>query len=476
MSSETADLCLTPAVELAALLRRRAVSAVELTRAHLERIERYDGDVTAVVTRVPERALEQAGRVDAAISAGEDVGPLAGLPVAHKDTHDTAGIRTTYGSRLFADHVPDADAAVIARLRDAGVVSLGKTNVPEFAAGSHTFNEVFGTTRNPYDLSRSAGGSSGGAAAAVACGMTALADGSDMGGSLRNPASFCNVVGLRTTPGRVPSFPEAEVWATMSVPGPMGRTVADVALMLSAMAGPHPRSAIALPEPGTGFAAPLAQDLAGLRCAWAPDLGGQVAVDTDVMAALEGCPDVFEQLGCAVEAACPDLSGAHEVFTTVRAHQFASSLGPLHDAHPGALKASLAWNIELGRSVGRADLLQARARHEQVRRRVDSFFDRYDVLLAPVSQVAPFDASIEYPRTVAGQPMQTYLDWMRSCYLISVTGCPALSVPAGFTPGGLPVGLQVIGPRGGELRVIRAGYAFEQATSVGTRRPGLLAH
>ncbi|CAN5163554.1 amidase [soil metagenome] len=475
MSSESTDLCLRPAVKLVEMLRRGEISAVELTRMHLERIDRYDGEVNAVVTRVPERALEQAAGVDAAIAAGENLGPLAGLPVAHKDTHDTAGIRTTYGSRLFADHVPDIDEAVIERLGDAGAVTLGKTNVPEFAAGSHTFNEVFGTTRNPYDLSRSAGGSSGGAAAALACGMTALADGSDMGGSLRNPASFCNVVGLRTTPGRVPTFPEAEGWATMSVQGPMGRTVADVALMLSAMAGPHPRSAIALPELGAVFAGPLPGDLGGLRVAWAPDLGGDVAVDADVLATLESCPGVFEQLGCVVEPACPDLSGAHEVFTTVRAHQFASGLGPIHDANPGVLKAALAWNIELGRALGRAELQQARERHQQLRRRVDAFFQTYDVLLAPVSQVAPFDASIEYPRTVAGKEMPTYLDWMRSCDLISATGCPALSVPAGFTTGGLPVGLQVVGPRGGELGVLRAGYAFEQATAVGMQRPGLLA-
>ncbi len=456
------------------MLRRGEISAVELARVHLEQIDLYDGDVNAVITLVPERALDQAARVDAAIAGGEDLGPLAGLPVAHKDTHDTAGIRTTYGSRLFADHVPDTDEAVIERLRDAGAVTLGKTNVPEFAAGSHTFNEVFGTTRNPYDLSRSAGGSSGGAAAALVCGMTALADGSDMGGSLRNPASFCNVVGLRTTPGRVPTFPEAEGWATMSVQGPMGRTVADVALMLSAIAGPHPRSVIALPEPGAVFAEALASDLGGLRVAWAPDLGGRVPVDADVRDALEGCPRVFEQLGCVVEPACLDLSGAHEVFTTLRAHQFVSRLGPTQDANPGVFKAALAWNIELGRGLDRADLQRARERHQQLRRRVDAFFQTYDVLLAPVSQVPPFEASIEYPKIVAGQEMATYLDWMRSCYLISATGCPALSVPAGFTTGGLPVGLQIVGPRGGELGVLRAGYAFEQATSVGRQRPGML--
>ena len=455
---------------MAAALRRREVSARELVGAHLQRIEQVDGEINAVVTRVPERALAEAAAADERLAAGEPVGPLHGLPIAHKDTHLTAGVRTTSGSPL-ADHVPDADELIVERIRGAGAITIGKTNVPEFAAGSHTFNPVFGTTRNPYDRSRSAGGSSGGAAAALACGMHPLADGSDMGGSLRNPASFCNVVGLRPSPGRVPTHPCAAPWAPLAVQGPMARTVADAALLLSVMAGPDPRCPIALDSPGAGFAAPLDRDLTGMRVAWAPDLGGTVTVDPAVTAALAPQVAVFEQLGCVVEQACPDLTGADEVFRTLRAWQFALTLGPLLDSHRDRLKPALVANIEDGRSLSGDDVIRAELAHAALFHRMRAFFDRYDVLLAPVSQVPPFDATLEHPIEIAGVPHPHYLDWMASSYLISATGHPALSVPAAFTPDGLPVGLQIIGPHRGDLLVLQVGHAFEGATGVGRRRP-----
>lgn len=454
--------------EMAAALRRREVSAREVVTAHLERIEAVDGAVNAVVTRVPERALAEAAAADDRLARGEPVGPLHGLPMAHKDTHHTAGVRTTSGSPL-ADHVPVADELLIERLREAGAITIGKTNVPEFAAGSHTFNPIFGTTRNPYAPDRSAGGSSGGAAAALACGMHPLADGSDMGGSLRNPASFCNVVGLRPSPGRVPTHPSATPWATLAVQGPMARTVGDAALLLSVMAGPDPRSPIALQDPGSTFAAPLDRDLTGLRVAWSPDLG--VTVDPAVRAALD--PRVFEALGADVEEACPDLTGADEVFRTLRAWQFALAMGPLADAHPGALKPAIVANIEHGRRLTGDDIARAETLRGALFQRMRSFFERYDVLLAPVSQVPPFDADLEYPTEIDGVPHPHYLDWMASAYLISATGHPALSVPAGFTPGGLPVGLQIIGPHRGDLLVLQVGHVYEAATQVGLRRPGL---
>ncbi|MGH3316081.1 MAG: amidase family protein, partial [Nocardioidaceae bacterium] len=291
------DLWYRSAGDLAAAIRRRVLSSREVVEAHLARIEQTNPAINAVATLVPERAHAEADAADTALAEGRPTGPLHGLPVLHKDTHETAGIRTTYGSPLFADRVPDFDELVIERLRAAGTVALGKSNVPEFAAGSHTFNEVFGITRNPYDPGRSAGGSSGGAAAALACGMTPLADGSDLGGSLRNPASFCNVVGLRPSPGRVPTWPAQAAWSTMSVQGPMGRSVADTALMLSAIAGPDPRSPIALETPGSDFAVPLDRDLTGLRVAWTPDLDGTVAVEPQVVAALEPQLKVFADLG-----------------------------------------------------------------------------------------------------------------------------------------------------------------------------------
>ncbi|MEU0388754.1 amidase [Streptomyces chartreusis] len=466
-----ADLCFSTATELAAALRRREISAREVVTAHLERVERVNPSVNAIVTLVADRALEAAAEADQRAASQVELGPLHGLPVAHKDLHDTAGIRTTYGSPLFADHVPARDHLVVERLKRAGAITLGKTNVPELGMGSHTVNPVFGATRNPYDLSRSAGGSSGGAGAALACGMQPIADGSDTGGSLRNPASFNNVVGLRPSPGRVPSWPDKAPWGQLSVKGPMARTVQDVALTLSVLAGPDPRSPLALETPGSLFAGRLDGDVRGLRVAWSPDLGGRVPVDPEVRDVVRGAVEVFAALGCEVEEACPDLSGADEAFLVQRAWQMELAYGPLLDEHRHRMAPDVVWNIEEGRKLtgpdlGRAQLLQAALFH-----RVREFFGRHDVLLLPVSQVAPFDVRLPYPASVDGIAMETYLDWMRSAYLITMTGCPALSVPAGFTPAGLPVGLQVVGPHRGDAAVLRAGYAFEQATRAGERRP-----
>jgi amidase len=467
------DICFSSARELARLIRDRELSAREVTEAHLERIDAVNPRINAIATLTAERALDEADTADALLASGTEPPPLHGLPVAHKDTHQTAGVLTTSGSPVLADNIPLRDELVIERMRAAGTVMLGKTNVPEFAAGSHTFNPVFGTTRNPYDLSRSAGGSSGGAAAALAAGLQPLADGSDMGGSLRNPASFCNVVGMRPSPGRVPTWPSEAAWGTLGVQGPMARNVADVALLLSVLAGPDPRSPIALETPGEAFAVPLDRDLTGLRVAWAPRLDGSMPFEPEVLAALEPAVKVFEGLGCVVEEACPDLSGADEAFRVLRAWQFELGLGAVMDHYRDQIKATVIANIEEGRrltgpEVGRAEVLHTRLYH-----RVRLFFEHYDLLLAPVSQVVPFDADLEYPTEVAGQPMTGYVDWMRSAYLISATGCPALSVPGGFTPSGLPVGLQVIGPHRADLAILQAAHAFEQSTHHADRHPPL---
>ena len=459
--------------DLARRIRARELSAREVTQAHLDQIERTNPQVNAIVTVLAERALEQARAADERLAKGAAPGPLHGLPIAHKDTHATAGIRTTQGSPIFAEHVPDADELVVERIRGAGAITLGKTNVPEFAAGSHTFHPIFGLTRNPDDPSRSAGGSSGGAAAALACGMHPIADGSDMGGSLRNPASFCNVVGFRPSPGRVPSWPVPAGWATLGVQGPMARTVADAALLLSVLAGPDPRSPIALETPGSAFAVPLDRDLAGTRVAWSPDLGGTVPVDPAVTGVLERSVKAFEELGCVVEEACPDLSGADEVFRTLRAWHWDLALGPLLAERPADFKPSLAANIAAGRTLTGSAIGRAEVLHTALFHRVREFFERYDALVLPVSQVPPFDAGIEYPDEVAGHAMPDYLEWMRSCYLVSATGCPALSVPAGFTGHGLPVGAQIVGPHHADLAVLQVGHAFERATRHGTRRPAI---
>jgi amidase len=469
------DLCFTTAVELSRALRERRVSAREVVQAHLDRIERINPAVNAIVTLVAERAMAEAAAADERIAAGEEVAPLHGLPVAHKDIHDTAGIRTTYGSPLRADYVPEHDDLVVERMRAAGAISIGKTNVPEFGAGSHTFNAVFGVTRNPYDLGKSAGGSSGGAAAALACGMHPIADGSDTGGSLRNPASFNNVVGFRPSPGRIPNWPAAVGRATLGVKGPMARTVADTALLLSVLAGPDSRSPIALEDPGSAFAVPLERDVTGLRVAWSPDLGGTVPVEPAVTRVVETAVRSFSDLGCHVEQVCPDFSDAEEIFRTLRAWQFELTFGPLLDRHPTAFKDSMRWNITEGRRLTGPDIGRAEVLHTRLFHRMREFFESYDVLLLPVSQVPPFDVELEYPTEIAGVAMRTYLDWMRSAYFVSVTGCPALSVPAGFTPDRLPVGLQIVGPHRRDLEVLRIGHMFEQATEAGNRRPSVTA-
>ncbi|MGY1622518.1 amidase [Geodermatophilus sp. SYSU D00965] len=473
MTSSTDELCLRPATELAALIRSRQLSARELSDACLDRIERLDRQVNAVVTLDAEGARAAADAADAALAAGEEVGPLHGLPVAHKDTHATAGMRTTWGSPLHRDTVPEQDELVVARLRAAGTVRLGKTNTPEFAAGSHTFNTLFGVTHNPYRHGLSAGGSSGGAAAALAAGFVPVAEGSDMGGSLRNPAAFCNVVGLRPTPGRVPVWPTSIGWSQLSVQGPMGRTVADVALVLSAIAGPDRRVPIALDDPGAPFAAALPERLDGLRVAWAPDLGGRVRVDPAITAVLEGSVRVFEDLGATVEADCPDLSGADDVFGTLRAWLFDAAYSDLARQHPDQVKESIRWNAEMGAKLSGSDIARAETAHTALYERTVGFFDRYDVLLAPTTQVLPFPVEQEYPTEIAGQPLENYLEWMRACTLITPTGCPALSVPGGFTDEGLPVGLQVVAAPRADRRVLEVGHAFEQATRFGDRRPAL---
>jgi amidase len=463
------DICFLTALELKAALAAKELSAREVVRAHLDQIERVNPRVNAVVTLVADRALEAAEAADHRAAAGAELPPLHGIPVAHKDLHETAGIRTTYGSPLRADLVPERDELIIERMRAAGVITLGKTNVPEFGAGSHTFNPVFGVTRNPYDTSKSAGGSSGGAAVALACGMCSLADGSDTGGSLRNPASFTNVVGFRPSPGRVPNWPASLGWGTLNVSGPMARTVADAALLLSAIAGPDPRSPISLEEPGATFARGLDRDVRGLRVAWSPDLGGSVPVETEVAAVVEDSARVFEELGCVVERACPDFTGADEAFRTLRAWQFEVTFGPLLET--GQLKDTIRWNAMAGQRLTGPELGRAEVLHTELFHRVREFFTRYDVLLLPVSQVPPFDIELEYPTEVAGVPMENYLDWMGSAYFVSATGCPALSVPAGFTAGGLPVGVQLVGPHRADFAVLQAGHAFERATGFARRRP-----
>src|SRR6185436_11252123 len=380
---------------------------------------------------------------------------------AFKDTHDVAGWLTTYGSPLLADNIPDRDELVVERIRRAGAVPIGKTNVPEFAAGSHTFNTIFGTTRNPVDPTRSAGGSSGGAACALASGMVPLAEGSDMGGSLRNPASFCGVYGLRPSRGRVPAWPSENQWEALGISGPMARNVDDLALLLSVLAGPDPRVPLALGDPGAAFAPPVTGSLQGLRVAVSTDLGGLIEVDTEVEAVVEATAATLAAAGARVAGAHPDLALGEDTFRTLRAWTFQAGFRDLLAEHPDEFKPSLADNIRAGEGLGGADVARAYQQLTALGETARVFFESYDVLLLPTSQVPPFPADQEYPADINGQPMETYLDWMRSAYLVTVTGCPAISVPAGRTSDGLPVGVQLVATHGADRRLLEVAAAVE---------------
>ncbi|MEQ3551026.1 amidase family protein [Pseudonocardia nematodicida] len=452
----------SPAREQAAAVRAKEISARELLDLHMARIAVRNPLLNAIVSLDEERARAGAMAADEALAAGVEPGPLHGLPFAFKDTHAVAGWRTTYGSPLFAEHVPDADDLIVERIRAAGAVPIGKTNVPEFAAGSHTFNTVFGTTRNPHDPERSAGGSSGGAAAALAAGMVPLAEGSDMGGSLRNPASFCGVVGLRPSWGRVPAWPQPNMWETTSTGGPMARSVDDLALLLSVLAGPDPRAPHALGDPGAVFAPPVhPAPLAGLRVGLSADLDGAFAVDRSVAAVVDAAGADLTGAGAAVTGTVPDLTGADECFRTLRAWHFQATFGLQLAVQPTAFKSSLAANIRAGESLTGADIAVAYQRRTTLAQRMREYFTDHDLLVLPTSQVPPFPADQEFPSMVDGKPMDSYLDWMRSAYLITVTGCPAISVPFGSTPDGLPVGIQLVAPHGADRRLLEVAAAVE---------------
>jgi amidase len=463
------ELCFTSARALARLLAARRVSATEVVRAFIARIEAVNPKVNAIVTFLPEQALKAAKALDRKKTLE---GPLAGLPIAHKDLVPTKGVRTTFGSLVYENHVPQEDHVIVERLGAAGAILIGKTNTPEFGAGSQTFNKLFGVTRNPYDLSKTAGGSSGGAGAAVAAGMLPFADGSDLAASLRNPGNYCNVVGFRPTPGRVPGWPAANSWDTLSVIGPMGRTVEDCAFLLSAMAGPDPRAPTSILEPGSVFSRPLKRDFKKTRVAWSRDLGG-LPMDTRVISLLAGQKRVLEALGCIVEQAEPDFSGATEAFETLRAVSFLARFGPLLKEHRDKLKDTVLWNIEQGMKLTPEKIARAAQLRTTLFHRMRAFLERYEFLVCPVNQLPPFPAELEWPREIDGTKLENYLDWMKSCYYITITSHPAISVPAGFTPDGLPVGLQIVGRYRQDFSVLQLAHAFESATGIWKRRPAL---
>ena len=466
------EICFLTAVELSRRLRARELSARDVMAAHLARIERINPKVNAIVTLLAEQGTELAAAADERLARGEDVGLLHGLPIAHKDLVETKGIRTTFGSPIYKHHVPERDELIVQRLKNAGAITIGKTNTPEFGAGSHTYNEVFGETLNPYDTTKTCGGSSGGAAVALACGMLPLADGSDMGGSLRNPANFCNVVGFRTSPGRVPVWPAEVGWFPISVQGPMARTVEDAALMLAAIAGPDPRSPIAIAEPGDLFASSLQRDFRGVKISWSRDFGG-LPVDPNVSAVIDSQRGTFASLGCQLVDGEPDFRDADEIFKVWRAWRFELKFSQLIETHRDQIKETIIWNAEEGQKLSGPQLARAEAKRTALYHRVREFMDEYEFMIYPVSQVPPFDIQQRYVEEINGQRLDTYIDWMKSCYYITVTGLPAISVPCGFTDGGLPVGVQIVGRHHDDLGVLQLAYAFQQATECWKKHPAV---
>jgi amidase len=465
------ELCYLSARELANRLRLRQVSAREVMAAHLAQIERVNPSVNAIVTLVADRALADAARADEMAAGGRALGVLHGLPVAHKDLVDTAGIRTTRGSRFFLNNVPTRDALIVQRIHAAGALTLGKTNTPEFGAGSQTFNAVFGATRNPYDLSKTCGGSSGGAAVALACGMVPIADGSDTGGSLRNPPAFCNVVGLRPSPGRVPA--ESGSWSPLSVQGPLARSVGDVALFLSAIAGPDSRSPLSIQEDGSRFLAPLERNFKGARVAWWRGLGG-IPVEPEIRRLVDSNRGVFEQLGCVVEEDEPDFDGVADAFPILRYAGNHAQYAPLVAQNPDWVKDTIKFEVTQAERLKAADVGRALARQARMHEQTRQFFERYDYFVLPVTQVAPFDVTLEYPTAINDVAMTSYIDWMRSCWYVTFMASPAMSVPGGFTSSGLPVGLQIVGRPRDDWSVLQLAYAFEQSTQHARRRPGVV--
>ena len=465
------DLCMLDATALVAMMRQRKVSSVELMKASLSQISRVNPKVNAIVTLVDEEQLLAAAQAaDDALAKGNWLGPLHGMPIGVKDLHPTKGIRTTYGSPLHKDEIPTADCLLVEREKQAGGIVIGKTNVPEFGLGSQTFNPVFGATKNPHDLTKTCGGSTGGGCVAVACGMVPLADGSDFGGSLRNPANFCGVAGFRPSPGRVPNTPAPLAWQPFSVSGGVARTVGDVAYFLSVLSGPDQQSPIVLEQSGTQFAQRLAgRSFKGVRVAMFTDMG--LPWEPEVKAAVQAQRGVFESLGCIVEDAEPDFQDANECLLAWRHWIYESRFGDLIATHGDQLNDYVHWHVEEGRKLTGSYLSRMELKRSALYQRVRGFLERYAFFVLPVNQVLPFDLTQPHPTSINGVAMESYMAWMKSAYYISAVGNPAASVPCAFSTSGLPIGIQIVGRSHDDWGVLQMAFAFEQARGLNKKRP-----
>ena len=474
--SAAPDIVMMDAGALVAALRKREISCVEVMSAHLDHIERVNPQHNAIVALQDREALIDAARAkDAQATRGGALGPLHGLPMAPKDLQPVKGIRSTSGSPILKDFVPGEDSLVVARMRKAGAIFIGKTNTPEFGLGSHTYNSVYGATRNAYDPSRSAGGSSGGAAVALALRMLPVADGSDYGGSLRNPAGWNNVYGFRTTFGVVPVAGD-DVWnPTMGVAGPMARNIPDLVRLLSAQAGFSPRAPFSVATGPEAFLEPLKMDPKGTRLAWLGDLDGFAPYEPGVLEVCVRALKDFEALGCTVSPARVDfpLQTVWDAFIRLRAWQQGGAIAK-YSRDPmtrGLLKPEAIWEIETGARLSAFDISAASAVRTAWFNAFSRLFDHYDYVLLPTAQVFAFDVETHWPRDIAGQTMATYHEWMKAVCLITMTGCPSLAVPAGFSPHGQAMGLQIVAPIHRDLDCLKLAFAYDEATRWPGRAP-----
>ena len=456
------------ATEIVSMLRAGTVSASEVLEASIRRIEAVDGDINALPIRCYERAREQistlAGRTDVDPSID-----LAGLPIAVKDYNDVGGVRTTYGSPIFSDHVPAVSDATVRRLEHNGAVPVAKSNVPEWAGG-HTFNPVFGTTRNPWDLGRSAGGSSGGSAAAVAAGEVWLAPGNDLGGSLRTPAAFNGVVGVRPGPGRVPRGARLSAFDTLWVEGPIARNVRDAALMLDAGCGFDVADPLTFPRGADRFVDALERGALPCRAAFSPALG-VVPMEPELASIAEDAARELETLGVALTDEAPDFTGALESFQTLRAVLLGTMMAPLLAAHRERIAPEIVGNIERGLALTPQDVFEAERARWMLFQRVAAFFEHHDLLICPAASIAPFPVEQRYVEMINGQPCETYIDWFSITFALTLTACPVVSLPCGFTAEGLPVGIQVMGRPRGEAALLRAALALESVLGIASKLP-----
>ena len=466
------ELITRSAYEIVQLLKERQISPVDLVNASIERIGEVEGSLNALPTLCSEKAMEKAQVLaqQKPFGQSDDRGWLGGVPISVKDLIETAGVKTTFGSPIYKNYVPPKSDILVQKLDFRGAILMGKSNTPEFGAGASTFNDVFGITRNPWDTSKSVAGSSGGACASVAAGEVWLATGSDLGGSLRTPASFNSVVGLRPSPGRIPTSRQIEPFNNMHVQGPIARNCRDTALFLDVMAGFHPSDPLSYPAPQKPYMSFIDKPSKPRRIGYSPDLGITV-VDPEVEQICRSAALKFETIRTQVEESCPNFRGSIESFDVLRGLSFVTNLLGDYEKHEHLLKPEVVWNIEKGIQLTSADIGRAQRTQAKIFKSTIDFFKEFDLLICPCAIVPPFSADLRFVESLGEHTFDTYYEWIAITFALTLTGCPVLAVPAGFTADGLPVGIQIVGPPREEGLVLSAGHLLEQLTGLADHLP-----